>query len=101
MVASLTLVVSTAVADPVGPPTYRDLAGVGSDTTQGVMDAMSNAITDNSGTKILGSYDAGGGNITTQDPSVYSNCTIPRPAGFIFRKTLAFSAAGWMFFCGR
>jgi ABC-type phosphate transport system substrate-binding protein len=70
-----------AQADPSGSPTYRTLAGVGSDTTQGVMNAMANAITIN-GTKVLGSYDAtGGGNITTKDPATLPGCTLPRPNG--------------------
>lgn len=67
-----------ASADPSGTPTYRQLAGVGSDTTQDVMNALANAITI-SGTKVLGSYDAvGSATITTKA----SGCTgIARPNG--------------------
>lgn len=69
-----------AQADPSGAPTYRDLAGVGSDTTQGVVNGLADAITVG-GVKILGSYDAvGSANITTKDPAVNATCTIPRPA---------------------
>jgi ABC-type phosphate transport system substrate-binding protein len=50
---------SSAQADPTGAPTYRELAGVGSDVTGPVMDALSNTITIG-GTKVLGSYDATG-----------------------------------------
>ncbi len=70
-----------AQADPAGAPTYRDLAGVGSDTTQGVVNGLADAITVG-GVKVLGSYDAtGSANITTKDPATKPNCTIPRPAG--------------------
>jgi ABC-type phosphate transport system substrate-binding protein len=72
---------SVAVADPSGSPTYRQLSGVGSDTTQGVMNGLANAITIN-GTKVIGSYDAvGSANITTKDPATTPGCTIPRPNG--------------------
>ncbi|HML49973.1 MAG TPA: Ig-like domain repeat protein [Propionicimonas sp.] len=50
--------VAPAYADPSGTPTYRPLVGVGSDTTQSVMNGMADAIKDGSGNKILGSYDA-------------------------------------------
>ncbi|MEV6110132.1 hypothetical protein AB0M28_36320 [Streptomyces sp. NPDC051940] len=70
-----------ATADPSGTPQYRPLSGVGSDTTQDVMNGMANAITVN-GTKVLGSYDATGSqNITTKDPATNPNCTIARPNG--------------------
>ncbi len=70
-----------AQADPSGTPTYRQLAGVGSDTTQGVMNGLADTITVG-GVKALGSYDAtGSANITTKDPATTPGCTIPRPAG--------------------
>jgi len=73
--------VQTASADPNGAPTFRDLAGVGSDTTQDVMNGFADAITVG-GVKVLGSYDASGSaTITTKDPAVNPNCTIPRPSG--------------------
>ena len=71
---------SVAQADPVGAPTFRDLAGVGSDTTEGVVNGLADAVVVG-GTKILGSYDAtGSATITTKDPAVNANCTITRPA---------------------
>ncbi len=72
---------TVANADPSGSPTFRQLSGVGSDTVQGVMDGLSNTTTI-AGTKVIGSYDAvGTANITTKDPTVNPNCTIPRPNG--------------------
>lgn len=55
---SLTLAaLPSASADPEGTPTYRELAGVGSDTTMDVMNALSNAVTIG-GVKVIGSYNA-------------------------------------------
>ncbi|MFF2850656.1 hypothetical protein ACFVT5_30645 [Streptomyces sp. NPDC058001] len=72
---------STANAEPTGTPTYRQLAGVGSDTTQDVMNGLSQAVTIN-GTKVLGSYNAvGAPTITTKDPAVNNKCAIARPNG--------------------
>ncbi len=80
-VASVVAGATVASADPVGAPTYRALSGVGSDTIQGVMDAMSNTVSIG-GTLQIGSYDAtGSANITTKNPAVTANCTIPRPNG--------------------
>lgn len=68
-----------AQADPSGTPQFRQLAGVGSDTTQGVMNALSNVITDSTGNKLIGSYDAtGSATIQTQNSAA---CTINRPNG--------------------
>ena len=69
-----------ANADPSGAPAQRVLAGEGSDTTQGVMNAMAEAITAGgsdyvgpggqpvaAGTKVIASYDAvGAGGFTTK-----------------------------------
>jgi hypothetical protein len=49
-----------AMADPVGAPVYRALAGVGSDTTQDVMNGVASVVADSSGTLLIGSYDATG-----------------------------------------
>ena len=77
--ATLTLTVGSAVADPIGPPTFRQLAGTGADGPQGLMNGMSDAITIG-GTKVIASYDAvGSAQITTKDPAVNPNCTINRP----------------------
>src|SRR5580704_14313324 len=70
---------SSAQADPSGAPTFRQLAGVGSDTTTPVMNALSNVITIG-GTKVLGSYDAtGSATIATQSAAACS--AIARPNG--------------------
>ncbi|MGW1884820.1 substrate-binding domain-containing protein [Streptomyces sp. NPDC001970] len=72
---------SQAVADPSGPPPYRQLSGVGSDTTQDVMNGLANAITIG-GQKVIGSYDAtGSAQITTKNPATTPGCTINRPNG--------------------
>lgn len=47
-----------ASADPAGSPTYRALAGTGSDTTQDLYNGLSQVVTNTGGTKILGSYNA-------------------------------------------
>lgn len=47
-----------ANAEPVGSPTFRSLAGVGSDTTQDLYNGLSQVITNAGGTKLLGSYNA-------------------------------------------
>jgi len=76
--------VSSAGADPIGQPTYRALQGTGSDTTQGVLNGLSNAVQVN-GQLAIASYDAGGNGasatITTKDPATTPNCTINRPSG--------------------
>lgn len=56
--AALTVVtaVGTAQADPVGAPTQRALAGVGSDTTYNVMNGLSDVVTIG-GVKQIASYD--------------------------------------------
>lgn len=57
LACSVALGVAPAYADPSGGE-YRTLTGVGSDTTQSVMNGMAEAIVDGSGHKILASYDA-------------------------------------------
>ncbi|QXE34690.1 hypothetical protein KQY30_10745 [Streptomyces sp. GMY02] len=72
---------TSAFAEPSGTPTYRQLSGVGSDTTQDVMNGLSQVVTIN-GTKVIGSYNAvGGATITTKDPAVNNKCTMNRPNG--------------------
>jgi ABC-type phosphate transport system substrate-binding protein len=66
-----------ATADPVGDPPHRSLAGVGSDTTQDVMNGVAEAVTVN-GTKVVGSYDAiGSPTIKTKA----AGCEMNRPNG--------------------
>ncbi|GAA1949257.1 hypothetical protein [Catenulispora subtropica] len=78
--ATAAISVSAATADPSGAPTPRALNGVGSDTVQGVENALANAITDGSGTKLLGSWDATGSATITTVPG-NAACTITRPNG--------------------
>ena len=71
----------TAQADPIGSPAgnTRPLIGVGSDTTQGVMNALSNAVTVN-GQKVIASYDAvGSATISTTTAAACQG--LPRPNG--------------------
>jgi ABC-type phosphate transport system substrate-binding protein len=81
--ASLSLAVGSAMADPSGAPTFRNLAGSGSDTTQGVMNALSQVITIGSpAVKQIGSYDAGTPTTPTMSTKSDAACTnIPRPSG--------------------
>ena len=91
--AGTVLGASSAQADPTGSPQYRQLAGVGSDTTTPVMNALSNVI-QISGQKVLGSYDAtGSATVQTQSGSA---CSIARPNGSGAGRTalLASLAAG-------
>lgn len=78
--ATLTLTVGTAMADPPTPPPYRPMVGVGAQTTQDLLTAFSNVILDGSGKKVIASYDnAPAGNITTRDPAITAGCTFTRP----------------------
>lgn len=73
-----------AQADPIGPPTYRKLAGGGSDTTQSLMNALAAIVKDPAtGELLLGSYDAvGTPTVTTKDPATDPKCqNITRPNG--------------------
>ncbi|WP_285780586.1 hypothetical protein [Microtetraspora sp. NBRC 13810] len=76
------LPVQPARADPAGPSVYRALSGVGSATTQDLMDALSDVVTVN-GQKVLASYKAdpgASGTITTKNPATHPDCTLNRPA---------------------
>ncbi|MFD0638855.1 hypothetical protein ACFQ9X_52075 [Catenulispora yoronensis] len=53
---------------------------MGSDTVQGVENALANSITDSSGKKVLGSWDATGSATITTVPGTAA-CTITRPNG--------------------
>ena len=77
LVGALAFTASPASADPSGTPTFRTLAGVGSDTTEGVMNGLSQVVTIN-GVKQIASYDAfGSATIQTKE----TGCVINRPAG--------------------
>ncbi|WP_200948480.1 MULTISPECIES: substrate-binding domain-containing protein [unclassified Kitasatospora] len=83
--AGLGLVVAgtgTAQADPTGVPVYRQLAGVGSDTTQGVMNAMADAITGPTGEKLIASYNAtGSATINTKAAAACQGLNRPNGSG--------------------
>lgn len=68
-----------AQADPIGPPQYRELAGMGSDTTQTLMNALAEVVTIN-GTKVIGSYDAIG-STTVATKSTAACAAVPRANG--------------------
>ncbi len=74
-------VIPTASADPDGPPQYRDLAGVGSDTTMDLVQALSQVVTINS-VKVIGSYNAtfSGDPATFQTKADATKCTFTRGA---------------------
>ena len=83
--AALTMIAPSALADPTAPsvPPHRPLNGVGSDTTQDVMNALANVITIG-GSKVISSWDASpqGSQITTGKGAVNDPiCTITRPSG--------------------
>jgi hypothetical protein len=81
VLAAAALASGTASADPTGTPQYRPLAGVGSDTTEHVMNGLSEAVTVG-GQKVIASYDASGSaQITTKDPATTPGCAINRPSG--------------------
>jgi hypothetical protein len=80
--ASLSLAVGSAMADPSGAPTFRALAGSGSDTTQGVLNGLSDVIVDGTNTKVMGSYDAATAPGQTMSTKATPACTnITRPSG--------------------
>ncbi|MDX6207530.1 MAG: hypothetical protein QOF39_3587 [Frankiales bacterium] len=65
-----------AQADPVGAPSPRAINGVGSDTTQDVMNQVANDVAPG-GVKALGSWNATGSATITTKPG----CTLNRPNG--------------------
>lgn len=71
------LAAPAAMADPAAGD-YRTLAGVGSDTTQDVVNALGNVVVNSSNAKIIASYDAtGSATVNTRA----ANCAISRPNG--------------------
>jgi ABC-type phosphate transport system substrate-binding protein len=70
-------VIPTASADPDGPPQYRDLAGVGSDTTMDLVQALSQVVTINS-VKVIGSYNASPSTTETFQTKADAKCTFTR-----------------------
>jgi len=84
---------SPASAEPNGTPTYRALAGVGSDTTENVMNGLSDVVLVG-GEKVIASYNANAATttITTKDPAVNAACTITRPNGSTAGRTALLSS---------
>lgn len=68
---------TSASADPSSPPLDRELDGVGSDTTQDVMNGVS-ATAKRNGSLFVGSYDARG---SANLPTIDGVSGIPRPNG--------------------
>ena len=80
-VTTAALLAPPAVADPAGLPQFRDLVGVGNDTTQDLMNALSNVPP--SGSRTISSFNATGVSPlpATKAPVPGSDCTgILRPA---------------------
>ncbi|WP_018348824.1 hypothetical protein [Longispora albida] len=76
-VLALAALGTPAAADPPAGE-YRTLAGVGSDTTQDVLNGLGSVITNGDGSKRIASYNAtGGGSIKTRA----TGCDFPRPNG--------------------
>ncbi|WP_435974379.1 hypothetical protein [Streptomyces sp. Qhu_M48] len=67
-----------AQADPNPVTQYRTLAGVGSDTTQDVLNGLGNVVTNSIGQKIIASWDATG---TATVKTKATGCVINRPNG--------------------
>ncbi|MFD7434965.1 hypothetical protein [Streptomyces sp. NPDC059861] len=78
------ILATPASADYTTPP-FRALAGVGSDTTQYVVNGLGEVVVDAGGNKIVGSWNAAGSaTITPKDPSVAATAhcaNIARPNG--------------------
>ena len=70
-------VLPTASADPEGAPTYRELAGVGSDTTMDLVNALSQVVIIN-GTKVIGSYNASPSTTETFQTKADPKCVFTR-----------------------
>ncbi len=75
-----------ASADPTGAPTFRALAGMGSDTTFEVMNGL-NEVVEVGGTKVIGSYNPqpAGQVISTKDESTNANCNTAGGSGGVPR----------------
>jgi ABC-type phosphate transport system substrate-binding protein len=73
----LGVLAAPAYADPSSATDYRQLAGVGSDTTQDVVNALGDAITNSSG-KVVASWNATG---TATVKTKATGCEITRPDG--------------------
>jgi ABC-type phosphate transport system substrate-binding protein len=83
-VLAVAAMATPALADPTSTTDYRALAGVGSDTTQDVMNGLAEAITDADGNKILASWDARG---SDQIKTKATGCEFARPNGSTAGRT--------------
>jgi hypothetical protein len=72
--------VPTASADPEGAPTYRELAGAGSDTTMDLVNALSQVVKIND-VKVIGSYNASPSTTETFQTKDDPNCVFTRAQG--------------------
>lgn len=72
-------VIPTASADPDGAPTYRDLSGVGSDTTMDLVQALSQVVKIND-IKVIGSYTASPSTTESFQTKADPKCTYTRAA---------------------
>lgn len=77
-VLTITVAGTPAFADPASSTDYRTLAGVGSDTTQDVLNGLAESITDTTGAKTVASWDARG---SAQIKTRATGCTVARPNG--------------------
>ncbi len=77
-IVTLAMTAGPAAADPTTPGDYGQLAGVGSDTTQDVLNGLASSITANGGGRVIASYDARG-NATIKTKA--NNCSFPSPNG--------------------
>ncbi len=81
------LAAPTATADPVGTPAFRPLAGMGSDTTENVMQALSDVVVVG-GQKVIGSYNTqpAGQIVNTKDEAQFAGrCNTAGGSGGVAR----------------
>ncbi|WP_412539225.1 hypothetical protein R8Z50_25695 [Longispora sp. K20-0274] len=76
---ALAVVASPAAAEPTPLGDYRQLAGVGSDTTQDALNGLGEVVKDGSNNKIIASYDARP--LNTNIKTKAANCDFKRPDG--------------------
>lgn len=82
---AVALTAGPAAADPSGAPAFRPLAGMGSDTTMGVMQGLSDSVLVG-GSKVIGSYDVTGtAPVSTKDEASFPNCNTAGGSGGIAR----------------
>ncbi|GIG61218.1 hypothetical protein Lfu02_55900 [Longispora fulva] len=76
---ALAVVASPAAAEPNPVGDYRQLAGVGSDTTQDALNGLGEVVKDGSNNKVIASYDARP--LNTNIKTKAANCDFKRPDG--------------------